>query len=117
VDLQSIIEGVRSNGEILIVGLVNKTMSNPRVTTSIVKAMEASISFKAAVDKNLQFAYKSMNITSRADFDNLARNVFLGRWGWIAHGWTARADQLAAACRFARALSALLDLPAEECDD
>ena len=74
-DLQSIIEGVRSNGEILIVGLVNKTMSNPRVTTSIVKAMEASISFKAAVDKNLQFAYKSMNITSRADFDNLARNV------------------------------------------
>ena len=74
-DFQSIIEGVRSNGEILMVGLVNKTMSNPRFTTSIVKAMEASISFKAAVDKNLHFAYKSMNITSRADFDNLTRNV------------------------------------------
>ena len=59
----------------MMVGLVNKTMSNPRFTTTIVKTMEASISFKAAVDKNLQFAYKSMNITSRADFDNLARNV------------------------------------------
>lgn len=74
-DLRSIIEGVRTNGEIMMVGLVNKTMSNPRFTTTIVKAMEASISFKAAVDKNLQFAYKSMNITSRADLDNLARKV------------------------------------------
>ncbi len=55
--------------------LVYELLANPKVTGSIVKAIEASFSFKTAVDKNLQFAYKSMNLTPRADFDNLAAKV------------------------------------------
>ena len=74
-DLQSIIEGAGSKGEKIMVGLVNKTMANHRITGSIVKAMEASLALRAAVDKNLQFAYKSMNLTSRSDFDNLTAKV------------------------------------------
>ncbi len=55
--------------------LVYELLANPRFTGSIVKVLEASFSFKTAVDKNLQFAYKSMNLSSKADFDNLVAKV------------------------------------------
>ena len=74
-NLQSIIKGVGSKGEIMMVGLVNKSLASPRFTSSIVKAMEATLWVKPFIDKNLQFAYKSMNLPSRADFDNLAGKV------------------------------------------
>ncbi len=74
-DLQNIIKGVRSKGQIRMSGLVYELLASPTVTGSIVKAIEASFSFKTAVDKNLQFAYKTMNLTSRADFVNLAAKV------------------------------------------
>jgi len=70
-DLQNIIKGVRAKVQIRVSGLVYELLASPTVTGSIVKAIEASFSFKTAVDKNLQFAYKSMNLPSRADFDNL----------------------------------------------
>ena len=61
--------------QIRVSGTVYELLASPTVTGSIVKAIEASFSFKTAVDKNLQFAYKAMNLTSRADFDNLAAKV------------------------------------------
>ncbi len=72
---QSIINGARSKGEGMVVGLVNKTLANPKFTRFTVKAMEATLWVKPSIDKNLQFAYKSMNLASRADFDNLAAKV------------------------------------------
>ena len=73
--LKRIIKGVGSKGEIMVVGLVNETMANPRVTRFTVKAMEATLWVKPFIDKNLQFACRSMNLASRVDFDNLAAKV------------------------------------------
>ncbi len=72
---QSIIKGARSKGEGIVVGFVNKTLANATFSTSIVKAMEATLWVKPLIDKNLQFAYKSMNLASRADLDSLAAKV------------------------------------------
>ena len=74
-DLKNIIKGLRPKGQITMSGLVYELLASPKVTGSIVKAIEASFSLKTAVDKNLQFAYKSMNLNSRVDFHNLAAKV------------------------------------------
>jgi hypothetical protein len=74
-DLQNVMKCIRSKVQTRMSGMVYELLASPTVTGSIVKAIETSFSFKTAVDKNLQFAYKSMNLPSRADFDNLAAKV------------------------------------------
>ena len=73
--LKSIIKGAGSKGEVMVVGLVNETMANPTFTRFTVKAMEATLWVKPFIEKNMQFAFKSMNLASRADFDSLAVKV------------------------------------------
>ena len=74
-DVWSTMKGVRSKGEVMIIGVINKTMANPAMTRLTVKAMEATLPVKAAVGRNLQFVYKSMDLPSRADFHSLAAKV------------------------------------------
>ena len=74
-DVWSTMKGVRSRGEVMIIGVINKTMANPAMTRLTVKAMEATLPVKAVVGKNLQFVYKSMDLPSRADFHSLAAKV------------------------------------------
>ena len=73
--LKSIIKGAGSKGEVMVVGLVNETMANPTFTRFTVKAMEATLWVKPFIEKNMQFAFKSMNLASRADFDSLTAEV------------------------------------------
>ena len=74
-DLQNIIKGVRSKVQVRISGMVYELLASPTVTGAIVKAMEATLPIKAAVEKILQLVYKSMNLPSRADLHNLAAKL------------------------------------------
>ena len=73
--LKSIIKAVGSKVEIKMVGLINETLANPTFTRFTVKAMESTLWVKPSIEKNLRFAYKSMNLTPRDDFDNLTVKV------------------------------------------
>ncbi len=74
-NLQRLIEGARSKGREIVSGLVYDLIANPNFTYVIIKATEAALPIKAALDKSLPFAYKSMNLASSADFGNLTTKV------------------------------------------
>jgi hypothetical protein len=74
-DPRSMMKGAWSRVEFTIIGVVNKTMANPAMTRLAVKAMEATLPLKVAVEKNLRFLYRSMNLPSRDDLDILAAKV------------------------------------------